>query len=141
MQPLVQSAVQNNLPPSDCEMRNNIKIAIELSGYSEVRKLVFTVERGVVTVRGRLASFYLCQVALEGVKRVPGVDRVKNHIEVVYDLIPRRDSVESDGESKLHFRSNVELPVSENTTPAYSRPTVFPFLKEPACYAEAACHD
>lgn len=141
MKPLVQSVVQNDLRPSDCELRNRVSSAIELSGYSEVRKLVFTVERGVVTVRGRLVSFYLCQVALEGVKRVPGVDRVKNHIEVVYDLIPRRDSVESDGESKPHLRSNVELPVSENTTTAYSQPTVFPFLEEPACYAEAACHD
>ncbi len=118
MQTLVQSAVQNNLPPSDCETRNKIQSAIELSGYSELRKLLFTVERGVVAIRGRVASFYLCQVAIECVKRVPGVDRVKSHIEVIYDLSSRLDRVESDGESKPDLRSSVELAVSEDVTAA-----------------------
>lgn len=38
MKPLVQSVVQNDLPPSDCELRNRVSSAIELSGYSEVAK-------------------------------------------------------------------------------------------------------
>jgi BON domain len=100
-----------------------------------------TVERGVVTVRGRFTSFYLCQVAIECVKRVPGVDRVKNQIEVVYDLIHQRDSVDSDGESKPRLRSSVKLAVSEDATPVYSRPKSFPSYEESACYAKAACHD
>jgi osmotically-inducible protein OsmY len=142
MRSLVQSEVPNGLPSSDCETRNNIKSAIELSGYPDVRRLLFSVERGVVTVRGHFSSFYLCQVAIECVKRVPGVDRVKNHIEVVYALISKRDSVESDGESKPHLRSRVELSVSEGAANlVYSRPTVLPTCEESACFAEAACRD
>jgi osmotically-inducible protein OsmY len=37
---------------------------------------------GVVTLRGRVPSYYLKQVAQELVGRVPGVEVVSNHLEV-----------------------------------------------------------
>ncbi len=131
----MQTEVQKLSPQSDAETRERIKTAIELSGYRAVRSMKFRIEQGVVDIRGRFPSFYLCQVAIKTVKHVPGVVRVMNHSEVVYDLIPHRESVESDVKSKPHIQSIVE-------PPAYSRSMVLSsFYEKVTSYAGAVIHD
>jgi osmotically-inducible protein OsmY len=79
---MMKNEVPDDTSLSDIDISQRIKSAFELRGYSAIKTLLFNVEQGVVTVRGRLPSFYLCQVAIECVKHVPGVVRVINQIEV-----------------------------------------------------------
>ena len=130
----MQRELQNETPPSDSETRERIKNAIELSGYPVVRTLSFSVEQGVVDIRGRFPSFYLCQVAIEYVKRVPGVVQVINHIEVVYDPASLRPSDRSDCKSNARIQ-----PIVKRAN--YSRAPAAPSYEEVACYAGAAIHD
>jgi hypothetical protein len=90
-----------------------------------IRLLAYQKGEAAGSREGHLTSFYLCQVAIECVKRVPGVERVKNETEVVYDLLHQRVRVESDGESKLHLPSSVKLAVFEDSTPCLQSTSSF----------------
>lgn len=136
----MQTEVQKLSQQSDEETRERVMTAIALSGYPAVRSLMFRIEQGVVDILGRFPSFYLCQVAIESVKRVPGVVRVINHSEVVYAL-PQQESVTSDGEAKSRLRSIVVLPAAEVASSFYSRTMAFWSYDESVRYAEAAIHD
>ena len=136
----MQTDVQQLSQPTDEETRERIMTTIALSGYSAVRSLMFRIEQGVVYILGRFPSFYLCQVAIESVKHVPGVVRVINHSEVVYDL-PQQENVTSDGEAKSRLRSIVELPVAEVDSSFGSRTMAFQSYDESERYAGAAIHD
>jgi hypothetical protein len=125
---------------SDKETRERVMTAIALSGYPAVRSMMFKIEQGVVDILGCFPSFYLCQVAIESVKRVPGVVRVINHSEIVYAL-PQPENVTSDGEAKSRCRSIVVLPAAEVATSFSSRTMAFRSYDESERYAGAANHD
>ncbi len=52
------------------------------SSYHTVRRITCTFEGGVLTMEGRLPSFYLKQIAQTMVRDIPGVVRIENRIEV-----------------------------------------------------------
>ena len=52
------------------------------SSYHTVRTVRCTFQEGVLTMEGRLSSFYLKQIAQTTVKGIEGVDRIENRIEV-----------------------------------------------------------
>jgi osmotically-inducible protein OsmY len=93
---------QNSVDSLSSELALKVQHAIEVPGYPALRKLQFSVEQGIVSIRGQLPSFYLCQLALESVKRVPGVVRVVNQIDVVYDsnirsALPDKETAKTSG--------------------------------------------
>ncbi|HYT89933.1 MAG TPA: BON domain-containing protein [Gemmataceae bacterium] len=53
------------------------------SSYLALRGVSCAWDAGVLTLRGRLPSYYLKQVAQASVAQVGGVERVENRIEVV----------------------------------------------------------
>jgi hypothetical protein len=137
---VVQTEVQILSLQSDDETGERIKTAIALSGSPAVRSLRCRIEQGVEDIRGRFLSFYLCQVAIESVKRVPGLVRVTNHSEVVYALISPRESVEGDCEAKSGLRSNVVPPVAEGASAFCSRIIALRSHDESARYAGVVIH-
>ena len=74
-----------NLPVSEdfhCELLQRVKGFLHQRGYAPHRTLEISVELGVVVVQGRVPSYYLRQIAVECIKRVAGVTRVLDRIEV-----------------------------------------------------------
>jgi osmotically-inducible protein OsmY len=45
---------------------------------------------GIVRLRGSIPSYYLKQLAQETARKVPGVRRIQNELEVVYNFVRRR---------------------------------------------------
>ena len=52
------------------------------SGYHELRLVSCEFHEGVLTLRGRVSSYYLKQVAQELVRQVDGAEEVNNRLEV-----------------------------------------------------------
>ncbi len=52
------------------------------SGYADLRRLRCDCHDGVISIRGRLPSFFLKQMAQTLVARLTGVRRVNNQIKV-----------------------------------------------------------
>ncbi len=85
-----------NLPVSEdfhCELLQRVRGFLHQRGYAPHRTLEISVELGVVVVQGRVPSYYLRQIAVECIKRVAGVTRVFDRIEV--DRI-EADRIEAD---------------------------------------------
>lgn len=77
--------LSENLPVSEdfhCELLQRVKGFLHQRGYAPHRTLEISVELGVVVVQGRVPSYYLRQIAVECIKRVAGVTRVFDRIEV-----------------------------------------------------------
>ena len=53
------------------------------SGYYELHLVLCEFHEGVLTLRGRVSSFYLKQVAQELIRRMDGAEEVNNRLEVV----------------------------------------------------------
>jgi osmotically-inducible protein OsmY len=53
------------------------------SGYHELGLVSCSFQKGVLTLRGQVSSFYLKQVAQELIRRLEGAEEVNNHLEVV----------------------------------------------------------
>lgn len=136
----MQTDVQKLSQQNDEETRKKIMSAIALSGYPAVRSLMFGIEQGVVDILGHFPSFYVCQVAMESVKRVPGVVRVVNHSEVAY-AHPQQEIATSECEAKSHLRSIVVLPSAEIASSFCNRTGAFRPYDELVRYAGAAIHD
>ena len=56
------------------------------SGYHELHLVSCDFYEGVVTLRGRVPSFYLKQVAQEVILRLDGAEEVNNRLEVAAPL-------------------------------------------------------
>ncbi len=59
-----------------------VEQALGRTGYLPLRKLRVDVHEGQVTLRGRLSTYYLKQVAQNVVQQVHGAERVQNEIVV-----------------------------------------------------------
>lgn len=57
---------------------------LQQSNYSSLRSIECKVSSGTARLSGQLPSFYLKQTAQEIVRRVTGIDQVRNLVEVVY---------------------------------------------------------
>jgi hypothetical protein len=69
-----------------CEVRARLRN----SSYPEIRRLECARANGVLAVRGRLASFYLKQVAMALIAGVAELDGFEDGIEVLPALVARR---------------------------------------------------
>jgi osmotically-inducible protein OsmY len=50
--------------------------------YPEIRHLICEFHEGILSLRGRVSSFYMKQQAQATLKGLEGVERVMNHVEV-----------------------------------------------------------
>jgi osmotically-inducible protein OsmY len=57
------------------------------SSHPALRKVLCKCDNGVLVLRGRLNSFFHTQLAQETVRKVHGVERIVNQIEVVNRMI------------------------------------------------------
>jgi osmotically-inducible protein OsmY len=60
------------------------------SGYLALRRLSCNFHAGVLTLRGRVPSYYLKQVALAVVAAVEGVEHIDDQVEVALAATARR---------------------------------------------------
>jgi len=67
---------------SDASVLPRVRRGLRTSPYPAIRKLECEFERGVLTLRGELPSYYQLQLAQEAVSRVDGVERIVNRIQV-----------------------------------------------------------
>jgi osmotically-inducible protein OsmY len=67
---------------SDASVLPRVRRGLRTSPYPAIRKLECEFERGVLTLRGELPSYYQLQLAQEAVSRVDGVEQIVNRIQV-----------------------------------------------------------
>ncbi len=66
------------------------------SPYRAVHDVECEYDEGIMTLRGRVSSYFLKQMAQEAVGKLPGVEEIANHIEVL-GLLERAAEMESVG--------------------------------------------
>jgi len=64
-------------------LRNTVVSTLHRKGYSHHRALEITVDQGTVIVDGVVPAWHLRQIAMECIRRVPGVARVVDRIRVL----------------------------------------------------------
>lgn len=52
------------------------------TSYPEIRHLICEFHEGILSLRGRVSSFYMKQQAQAALQGLAGVERVMNHLEV-----------------------------------------------------------
>jgi osmotically-inducible protein OsmY len=62
------------------------------SSYFELRDVSCDFSGGILTLRGRVPSYHLKQLAQASVASVPGVVEVHNHVEVMSPRMPQNSS-------------------------------------------------
>ncbi len=67
------------------EVREAAAARLQHSGYVALRMVTCEFREGVLTLRGRVPSFYLKQLAHASVVKTPGVEMVVNSIDVRED--------------------------------------------------------
>ncbi len=65
------------------------RFKLHQSSYPELWRLTCEYHEGIVTLRGHVSSFYMKQIAQTIARRVEGVERVVNRVEVVRTRYPR----------------------------------------------------
>jgi osmotically-inducible protein OsmY len=76
MAPLVSDIME------DSHLGRHVECALDATGYWPLRDVDVTVQARVVTLAGRVPSYYLKQVAQAAALGVPGIDRVCNELVV-----------------------------------------------------------
>ena len=61
---------------------HRVYTALEESAHLRGRRLRFEAERGRVTLRGVVRSYFQKQMAQEAIRNVDGVDEIANELEV-----------------------------------------------------------
>ncbi|MBL8830148.1 MAG: BON domain-containing protein [Planctomycetaceae bacterium] len=83
--------------------------ALLCSPYLPLRQLRCDYHEGVLSIRGRVPTFYLKQLAQTVVSRVPGVEQVANRVEVIPPGQPlpgrQEPTVEHPGSSVTAMKS------------------------------------
>jgi osmotically-inducible protein OsmY len=66
--------------------RRRVELAAQekllLTLYPEIRHLICEFHEGILSLRGRVSSFYMKQQAQATLQGLEGVERVMNHVEV-----------------------------------------------------------
>jgi hypothetical protein len=65
------------------EIAEVARAALRRSSYCELRDVECDFSGGILTLRGRVSSYHLKQIAQASVANVPGVVEVHNRVEVV----------------------------------------------------------
>jgi osmotically-inducible protein OsmY len=69
---------------ADDTLAQQIDAAISTSPYLTGKKLRFEMHDGHVVLQGRVASFFQKQMAQEALRRIDGVTRIENQLEVTW---------------------------------------------------------
>jgi len=69
-------------PTSSDELIQRIDSAIKMNPHLSGHRVVCTEESGIVVLQGRVSSFFQKQMAQETLKRMDGVERILNQLEV-----------------------------------------------------------
>jgi len=67
---------------NDAELKQRIVGYLEQRGYPAIRDLTISTDNGLVTLQGKLNSFYEKQLCLSTCQRVAGVVRIIDEMEV-----------------------------------------------------------
>lgn len=70
----------------DRALVRRIALVLQVLHVPLLRRLTIEAQEGVVTLRGRVATYYQRQIAYSAARRVPGVVRVIDEIDV--DRVP-----------------------------------------------------
>ncbi len=75
---------QRRLSPFDARrhVEGEVRACMLRSSYNELRRVTGDFHEGILTLRGRVSSFYLKQVAQTLVQHLEGVERIVNRVEV-----------------------------------------------------------
>jgi osmotically-inducible protein OsmY len=82
MMSTLASSAQDAELVSDEPVSSRVERALQMSGYADLRGLRCDSEDGVITLRGRVRSFFLKQMAQTVVARVEGVTGINNSLQV-----------------------------------------------------------
>ncbi len=89
---------------SESRLRNTVLSTLHGKGYLQHRVLEITVNQNTVIVEGVVPAWHLRQIALECIRRVPGVVRVVDQIRVVTgssDEAPLLDGAVTNSDADL----------------------------------------
>jgi hypothetical protein len=64
------------------EIADTARAVLRQSAYAELREIACDFCGGTLTLRGRVPSYYLKQLAQEAVVDLPGVIEIDNHVQV-----------------------------------------------------------
>jgi osmotically-inducible protein OsmY len=67
----------------DLHLASSVARALHATGYGTLRNIELIVQARVVTLTGRVPSYYLKQVAQTAALNVPGIHQIRNDLEVV----------------------------------------------------------
>jgi osmotically-inducible protein OsmY len=81
MSTMANSAQDGELVNSE-PVSSRVDRALQTSGYADLRRLRCESADGVITLRGRVQSFFLKQMAQTVVARVEGVTGINNSLQV-----------------------------------------------------------
>lgn len=91
---------QPSATAADSELLQRVKLFLSQHGYGPHKALKLNVAQGVVTIQGKLPTFYLRQMTVECIRRVAGVIQVVDHIEVSNTPRPRQSNDNSPEEEQ-----------------------------------------
>jgi osmotically-inducible protein OsmY len=69
--------------PEDQCLAGRVERALHAAGYGPLRRIKVAVQARLVILAGRVASYYLKQIAQTVALTVPGTHQVRNDLEVV----------------------------------------------------------
>ena len=78
-----QARASGDCRPADARITEQAAGRLGGGRYKVLRAVSCVSRAGVLTLHGRLPTYYLKQIAQEAVAGIPGVRRVENHIEVL----------------------------------------------------------
>jgi len=78
-----RTATPPKVESKDTELVRNIEWALAASGYMQLRAVEVKVHEALVTLKGRVPTYYLKQMAQSVAMQHEGVEMLQNDIEVV----------------------------------------------------------
>lgn len=70
------------MPQTEIPLDDRVLTALSRNPYLAGRNLRFETEKGRVTLRGVVRTYFQKQMAQESLRRVDGVDQIENELEV-----------------------------------------------------------
>jgi osmotically-inducible protein OsmY len=72
------------MPTAQDALATRISSAIQENPHLRRRNLRFETDQGRVVLRGTVRTYYQKQMAQEALRRLEGVERIENHLEVAW---------------------------------------------------------
>ena len=80
--PAHSSSTSEPAQPSDDNLADAVRSSLGSTGYQQLRRIDVDVEDGHVKLTGRVARYYLLQIAQQAAMKTDGVESVGSEIEV-----------------------------------------------------------